>query len=159
MPGTGHWNRATPPEPRRRRQQVAGAWQVFGRNPGSSTGDSFRAIPGLFPASRAPAPHDGADHSRVKQSEIDHPVATLVSRHGSPQCLSGPSSFFVDSSFSSFSFVFFRLFQASVAPALSCGSFESEQSEIDHPFATLASRRDSPQRLSGPSSSFVALGG
>ena len=36
-----------------------------------------------------------ADHTRVKQSEIDHSFATLVSRRGSPQCLSGPSSFFV----------------------------------------------------------------
>ena len=36
----------------------------------------------LFQISRAPAPHDGADHSRVKQSEIDNPVVTLVSRRG-----------------------------------------------------------------------------
>ena len=35
-----------------------------------------------LPASRAPAPHDGADHTRVKQSEIDHPFVTLVSRRG-----------------------------------------------------------------------------
>ena len=35
-----------------------------------------------LPASRAPAPRDGADHPRVKQSEIDNPFATLVSRRG-----------------------------------------------------------------------------
>ena len=35
-----------------------------------------------FQASRAPAPHDGADHTRVKQSEIDNPFVTLVSRRG-----------------------------------------------------------------------------
>ena len=37
---------------------------------------------GLFQASRAPAPHDGADHTRVKQSEIDNSFVTLVSRRG-----------------------------------------------------------------------------
>ena len=36
----------------------------------------------LFQVSSAPAPHDGADHTRVKQSEIDNPVVTLVSRSG-----------------------------------------------------------------------------
>ena len=36
----------------------------------------------LFQISRAPAPHDGADHSRVKQLEIDNPFVTLVSRRG-----------------------------------------------------------------------------
>ena len=36
----------------------------------------------LFQVSRAPAPHDGADHPRVKQSEIDNPFVTLVSRRG-----------------------------------------------------------------------------
>ena len=35
-----------------------------------------------LPASRAPAHHDGADHPRVKQSEIDNPFVTLVSRRG-----------------------------------------------------------------------------
>ena len=35
-----------------------------------------------YPLSRAPAPHDGADHPRVKQSEIDNPFVTLVSRRG-----------------------------------------------------------------------------
>ena len=40
------------------------------------------ANPDLFQASPAPAPHDGADHSRVKQLEIDNPFVTLVSRCG-----------------------------------------------------------------------------
>ena len=35
-----------------------------------------------LPASPAPAPHDGADHTRVKQSEIDNSFVTLVSRRG-----------------------------------------------------------------------------
>ena len=35
-----------------------------------------------LPASPAPARHDGADHSRVKQSEIDNSFVTLVSRRG-----------------------------------------------------------------------------
>ncbi len=36
---------------------------------------------------------------------------------------------------------------------------QTEQTENDHPFVTLLSRRGSPQRLSGPSSSFVPLRG
>ena len=64
--------------------------------------DHSRVKQVLFQESRAPAPHDGADHSRVKQvcfrqvgplpcradyprvkqSEIDYPVVTLVSRRG-----------------------------------------------------------------------------
>ena len=36
----------------------------------------------LFQVSSTPAPHDGADHTRVKQLEIDHPFATLASRRG-----------------------------------------------------------------------------
>ena len=35
-----------------------------------------------LPASRAPAPRDWEDHTRVKQSEIDNPFVTLVSRSG-----------------------------------------------------------------------------
>ena len=68
---------------------------------------------GLFQASRAPAPHDGADHSRVKPG-------TLMAFRGQGQvpvpspsffvCLRGPSCAFVDNSF-------FLLFQTSWAPA------------------------------------------
>ena len=36
----------------------------------------------LFQTGPAPAPHDGADHTRAKQSEIDNPFVTLVSRRG-----------------------------------------------------------------------------
>ena len=36
----------------------------------------------LFQVSSTPAPHDGADHTRVKQLEIDNPFVTLVSRRG-----------------------------------------------------------------------------
>ena len=53
-----------------------------------------------------------ADHTRVKQSEIDTPFATFASRRGSPQRLSAPSSSFVCLRGS----LFFRLFQASRAP-------------------------------------------
>ena len=35
-----------------------------------------------YSLSHAPAPHDGADHTRVKQSEIDNSFVTLVSRRG-----------------------------------------------------------------------------
>ena len=62
----------------------------------------------------------------MKQSEIDHPFATLVPRRGQPQRLSGPSSSFVCLRGFLFFFVFFRLFQASRAPALPCRSSESE---------------------------------
>ena len=38
--------------------------------------------PQLIRTRSAPAPHDGADHSRVKQSEIDHLFVSLVPRRG-----------------------------------------------------------------------------
>ncbi len=44
---------------------------------------------------QAQPPPDRADHTKVNQSEIDHPFVTLLSRRGTPQCLSGPSSFFL----------------------------------------------------------------
>ena len=81
----------------------------------------------LFQVSPAPAPHDGADHSRVKQvlfqkvgplpcradhprvkqSEIDYPVAVNLNALVALRRSSWP---FVDNSFS---FVFFLLFQTS----------------------------------------------
>ena len=85
----------------------------------------------------SPAPACRADHSRVKQSEIDNPVVTLV----------------------------FRSVNALVAVRqvgpLPCRADHPrvKQSEIDNPFVTLVSRRGYPQRLSGPSSFFVALRG
>ena len=51
--------------------------------------------PGIINCQQVSPPPWWADHMRVKQSQIDHSFASLVSRRGSPQCLSGPSSSFV----------------------------------------------------------------
>ena len=81
--------------------------------------------PGLFQTSEAPAlPCRSSESETIRNRPIPsrpwHPVAVNLNALVS---LRRSSCLFVDNSFS---FVFFRLFQTSVAPALPCRSYESE---------------------------------
>ena len=80
----------------------------------------FPAGPGAH-FKQVPPPPCRADHTRVKQSEIDNPFVTLVSRRGLPQRLSGPSSFFVCLR----GLLFFLLFQ--ISPPLPCRADHSRK--------------------------------
>ncbi len=55
--------------------------------------------PGIINYLKVRPPPWWADHTGVKQSEINNPFASLVPRRGSPQRLSGPWSALVDNSF------------------------------------------------------------